>query len=63
MATVFLFYDPKKKKLNWINCVFFSANLTNFDILEIKNLPNFQCHKIEEEEEKKKTLKHNLVFE
>ncbi len=43
MAIVFLFYDPKKKKKKklWINCIFFSANLTNFDILEIKKFAKF----------------------
>jgi hypothetical protein len=44
---------------------FFSANLTNFCYFGDKNLPNFQCHKIkeEEEEEKKTNPKRNLVFE
>lgn len=37
IATVFLFYDPKKKKKKiWDKLCFFSANLTNFAILEIK---------------------------
>jgi hypothetical protein len=56
MATGFLFYDPQKKNFFLDKLCFFSANLTNFAILEIKIHQISNVTKLKKKKKKKPSM-------